>query len=88
MTKRTPEMMSKMMEDSADTVTEAMDQMQDVATRLETNVADGIQPDVREMRQWLTALDEKADLRLKRMTWALWGLAALNAVVVLLLAVK
>ncbi len=72
---------------SAETAENARETVQKMATVVESNVSEGIQPDIRELRLWMSEIDEKADIRLKRMTYSLWILIALNAIIIIKLVV-
>ena len=69
---------------SVQTVEEATESVHKAVKRVESNVAEGIQPDVRELRIWMSELDEKADIRLQRITWVMIVLIVLNIVSILL----
>ena len=63
---------------SATNVEEAADIVQDAVTRVENNVTHGIQPDINELKIYLNEINAVADIRQKRLLWAVWVLIALN----------
>ena len=69
-----------LMQDSAVTVGEAAEAVEQAATRVESNVVHGIQPDINEIRMYISELSEAANIRQKRLTWAVWALLAVNLV--------
>ncbi len=71
-----------LIQNSANTVGEAAEAVEEAATRVESNVVDGIQPDISEIRMYISELSEAANIRQKRLTWAVWALAAINLVTV------
>jgi hypothetical protein len=68
-------------EDSVATVEEAVDVVEKAANKVETNVVEGIQPDITEVRLYMSELSEAVTIRQKRMTIAFWALAAVNLIV-------
>ncbi len=72
---------------SAKSVEDASDTVQKMANTVDTNVAEGIQPDIRELRIWMSDIDQKADIRLKRILWTLWIIAILNTAILVKLFV-
>lgn len=66
--------------ESAQIVEFATDSVKKSAQAVESNVAEGIQPDLRDLRLYVADLNEKNNIRMRRMTFALWTLAALNVV--------
>lgn len=67
-----------LMRRSATTVGDAAEAVEQAATRVESKVVNGIQPDINEIRLYISELSEAADVRQKRLTWAIWALAAIN----------
>lgn len=65
---------------TAATVEEAVDVVQEAAAKVESNVTHGIQPDINELRYDMSELNEVADIRQKRILWAIWVLIAVNLV--------
>ena len=65
---------------SAASVEDAADLVQEAAAKVETNVTHGIQPDINELRIYMSELNEVADIRQKRILWAMWALIAINLV--------
>ena len=63
---------------SVKNVEDASDTVQQMANAIETNVSEGIQPDIRELRMWMSDIDEKANVRLKRILWVLCIILILN----------
>lgn len=59
---------------------EAADVVQEAAAKVETNISQGIQPDINELRIYMKELNEVADVRQKRMLWAMWALIAINLI--------
>ncbi len=76
------------MKNSALAVEEAADVVERAAQRVETNVVDGIQPDINEMRIYISELSESADIRQKRLTWAIWALAIVNLLTIGLILLR
>ncbi len=72
---------AKRIEESVATVEEAVDVVEKAANKVETNVVEGIQPDITEVRLYMSELSEAVTIRQKRMTLAFWVLAALNLIV-------
>ncbi len=73
---------------SAIAVEEAADVVERAATRVESNVVEGIQPDITEMRMYISELSESADVRQKRLTWAVWALALINLTTLLVVLLR
>lgn len=65
-------------ENSVSALEDATDVVQEAASRVETNVAEGIQPDMRELRIYMSELSESINVRLKRMLWAFWAILGMN----------
>jgi hypothetical protein len=76
------------MKRSAIAVEEAADVVERAATRVESNVVEGIQPDITEMRMYISELSESADIRQKRLTWAVWALALINLITLLVVLLR
>lgn len=76
------------MKNSALAVEEAADIVERAAQRVETNVVDGIQPDINEMRIYISELSEAADIRQKRLTWAIWALAIVNLLAIGMILIR
>ncbi|MGH1417897.1 MAG: hypothetical protein ACRBCJ_03465 [Hyphomicrobiaceae bacterium] len=68
------------LESTATTVEDAVDVVQEAAARVETNVTHGIQPDINELRINISELNQTADIRQKRLLWAMWVLIAINLI--------
>lgn len=75
-------------QDSVAAVEEAAEVVGEAASKVESNVLEGIQPDITELRMYFSELSEAANIRLKRLTWAVWGLAATNIVVLAILLIR
>lgn len=72
---------------SVETAENARETVQKMASVVESNVSEGIQPDIRELRIWMSDIDKKADIRLKRIYYALWILISLNAIILIKLLI-
>ncbi len=57
--------------DSARVVESAAESAQEAAQLVESNVTEGIQPDIRELRINVSELNEKSEIRLRRIYLAL-----------------
>ncbi len=75
-------------EESVAAVEEAAEVVGEAATKVESNVLEGIRPDIAELRMYFSELSEAADIRQKRITWALWALAIANLAVLLIVLVR
>ncbi len=75
-------------QDSVAAVEEAAEVVGEAASKVESNVLEGIQPDITELRMHFSELSEAANIRQKRLTWAVWGLAATNLVVLAVLLLR
>jgi len=73
---------------TASSIEEAADLVQDAAGRVETNIVHGVQPDINELRILVSELNETADVRQKRLLWAMWSLIALNLATLLILLIR
>ena len=82
MTSAQPMTTATRMKNSALAVKEAADVVERAALRVESNVVEGIQPDINEMRIYISELSEAADVRQKRLTWAIWALAVINLITI------
>lgn len=81
MSEDTKSAVASRIEDSVATVEEAVDVVEKAANKVETNVVEGIQPDITEVRLYMSELSEAVTIRQKRMTIAFWALAAVNLIV-------
>ena len=63
---------------------DAVSTVKRTAANVESHVSSSLQPDLRELRMFITELNEKADLRLKRLYRAVAVLAALQVATILL----
>lgn len=70
-------------DETAKSVEQAATTVQEAVTRVDTSVSEGIQPDIRELRMFFTELNEKSDIRLRRLFRALLILIGLNVVTLL-----
>ncbi len=75
---------AKRIEYSVAAVEEAAEVVGEAASRFESNVVEGIRPDITELRMYFSELSEAANLRQKRLTWAVAALAAVNLAVLAL----
>ena len=73
---------------TANTVEQAADVVQEAASRVESNVTHGIQPDINELRIYMSELNETADVRQKRLLWAIWALIGINLVTLLVVVMR
>ena len=75
-------------EEAADVVEQAADVVQQAAQKVETNVTEGIQPDINELRIYMGELNEAANIRQKRLLWAGFVLIAINLLTLLVVLIK
>lgn len=73
---------------TASSIEEAADLVQEAAERVETNVVHGVQPDINELRIYMSELNATADVRQKRLLWAMWVLIAINLVTLIVLLIR
>ena len=77
--------MENKLNQTADAITEtarnvegAVKSVEAAAARVESNVREGVQPDMRHIRLAMSEIDEKTNVRLKRIYWALLVLLVVN----------
>ena len=63
---------------SAAAMDDAVEVVQEAASAVERNVTEGIQPDINELRLYVSELNEAANIRQKRLLWSVWVLIGLN----------
>ena len=64
--------------ETAQIVEFATDSVKKSAESVETNVSQGIQPDLRDLTVYVAELHEMNNVRMKRITYSIWVLFALN----------
>ena len=88
MSNKEPKTNAQRIETSASAVEEAAEVMQEAANRVESNVTEGIQPDINELRIYMSELNDAANIRQKRLLWAVWMLIALNILILVLIIMR
>ena len=81
--KKATESMAQRTDRWATTMEDAVDVVQEAAIRVESNVTEGIQPDINEIRLYMSQVNDAANIRQKRLLWALYALIVLNLVTLL-----
>lgn len=74
---------AKKLEDSVGNIEGVVDVVQKAASGVEKHVTYGIQPDIAELRIYLSELKETADIRQMRLLWGVWILIAVNLLTLL-----
>ncbi len=71
-----------------ESVEDAVATMKESTSTVENHMTANMQPDIRELRHFIAELNEKANLRLKRVYRAMVGLIVLNAITLLLVVLR
>jgi len=73
---------------TASSIEDAADSVQEAAARVESKVVHGVGPDINELRIYMSKLNETADIRQKRLLWAVWGLIAINVLTLIVVLTR
>ncbi len=73
---------------AADRVDHAVGTIDRAAASVQSNVSDGIQPDMRELRQLMADLRDTVSIAFRRIFWAVIAGIALNIVVLVVLLTR
>lgn len=84
----TPHDASDAARDTADRVDRAVGSMDRAAASVQSNVASGIQPDLRELRLLMGDLRDTVAISFRRIFWAVIACIALNIAVLLVLLAR